>query len=145
MLGSGGLAFVSSAGTLNGGNLVSGATLTVSSGGSLLGMLTLSGGLAVISAAVGASTGVTYVGPGGKVALAAPTNFQATISGFGTADTIDLTAMAYSPAMTLTYAAGMLTVISGAQVVNLKMAGSYVTSNFSLATDGAAGTLIKFN
>ena len=34
--------------------------------------------------------------------------------------------------------------VNGACQANLTLLGSYVTSNFALANDGAGGTLVKF-
>jgi hypothetical protein len=38
-----------------------------------------------------------------------------------------------------------LAVSSGGTTVNLTLAGGYVTSNFTLGTDGTGGTLITFH
>jgi hypothetical protein len=37
-----------------------------------------------------------------------------------------------------------VTVTNGANQANLSLAGTYVTSDFALSSDGAAGTLVKF-
>ena len=40
--------------------------------------------------------------------------------------------------------ASTLTVLAGAKTASLTLAGSYGTSNFALASDGAGGTFVRF-
>jgi autotransporter passenger strand-loop-strand repeat protein len=150
LVGSSASAVVLSGGGASATKVNSGGTLIVSAGGSLTGGLTLSGGRAVISGTVAAGQSVTYAGTGGDLALTASASFAATISGFtGTTDKIDLTFLSYKSGTTsakFTEAAsntsGTLTVTSGGVSESLTLLGSYVTANFVLSSDGAAGTFI---
>ena len=73
----------------------------------------------------------------------------ATLSGFTLGDYIDLKGLGYTSGVThLGYVAnsgntgGTLTVTSGAQAISLNLMGQYVAGNFTLANDGAGGTLL---
>ena len=115
----------------------------------MLGGLTISGGTAVISGSVASGQTVNFAVPGGDLALANSSTFAAIISGFGAGDTIDLGGFVYSAGTeTSSFAeaanntSGTLTVVDGGIQAQLTLAGSYVTSNFTLATDSAGGTLV---
>ncbi len=147
---SGGLAFISSGGTISGGTVISGGTITVAAGGAVLGGLTISGGTAAVAGRVAAGQSVTFAGAGGVFVLGDRLDFAATVKGFGAADRIDLGGVAYGSGETLSFTeaagktSGTLSVVHGTAQANLTFAGSYTTSNFSLAGDGAGGTLVKY-
>jgi hypothetical protein len=77
-------------------------------------------------------------------------SFAATISGFGTGDTIDATNFHAPPATTYDFVeniagtGGTLTLHDGSLIANIQMTGDYSKSNFTLASDSGTGTLVKF-
>jgi hypothetical protein len=79
-------------------------------------------------------------------------NFAATISGFGTGDTIDATNFLAPPATTFNFVensggtGGTLTLTDKSLnlTANIVMMGVYSNSNFTLAPDSGTGTLVKF-
>jgi hypothetical protein len=77
-------------------------------------------------------------------------SFAATISGFGTGDTIDATNFHAPPATTYNFVeniagtGGTLTLQDGSLTANIQMTGDYSKSSFSLAPDSGTGTLVKF-
>jgi hypothetical protein len=78
-------------------------------------------------------------------------SFAATISGFGTADTIDATdflktATTYNFVENLLGTGGTLTLTDTSQSLsaNILMTGDYSNSSFTLAPDSGTGTLVKF-
>jgi hypothetical protein len=78
-------------------------------------------------------------------------SFAATISGFGTADTIDATdflktATTYNFVENLLGTGGTLTLTDTSQslTANILMTGDYSNSSFTLAPDSGTGTLVKF-
>ncbi|WP_170153050.1 AIDA repeat-containing protein, partial [Roseiarcus fermentans] len=150
LVGSGFSAFVHSGGVISATTVVSGGALVVSSGGVVTGGLTLAGGTATVSGAVGSGQDVVFAGSGGYLRLDDLSDFQATISGFGAGDAIDLGDFSYSSAVGVLFGpladglGGTLLVANGGGAVALVLSGSYATSNFALSADGAHGTLISF-
>ena len=79
-------------------------------------------------------------------------NFAATISGFGTGDTIDATNFGAPPATTFSFVENsantggtlMLTDPSLSLTATIQMSGLYTKSDFTLAPDSGTGTLVKF-
>jgi len=76
-------------------------------------------------------------------------SFAATISGFGTGDTIDATnfletATSYSFLENSMGTGGTLTLHDGSLTANILMMGDYSKSSFTLAPDSGTGTLVKF-
>jgi hypothetical protein len=75
-------------------------------------------------------------------------NFAATISGFGTGDTIDATNFLLS-GTTFNFVensggtGGTLTLHDGGLTANILMRGVYSNSSFTLAPDSGTGTLVK--
>ena len=150
VIGSGGMAFIASAATVSGTTVLSGAKLTVSSGGVVQAGLTISGGAAAISGTVAAGQQVRFGGSGGTLALYNLPSFAALISGFSAGDRFDLGGFAYGAGETRSFVSaashtsGTLTVVDGAKTAKLTLIGSYATSNFALANDGAGGTFVRF-
>jgi Hyphally regulated cell wall protein N-terminal len=75
-------------------------------------------------------------------------SFAATISGFGTGDTIDATnfvetATSYSFLENSMGTGGTLTLHDASLIANILMAGVYSNSSFTLAPDSGTGTLVK--
>ena len=76
-------------------------------------------------------------------------NFAATISGFGTGDTIDasnflLSGTTFNFLENSARTGGTLTLDDGSLTANILMTGDYSKSNFSLTPDSGTGTLVKF-
>ncbi len=76
-------------------------------------------------------------------------NFAATISGFGTGDTIDATNFVetkttYDFVENLMGTGGTLSLHDGSLTANIQMTGDYSNSSFTLAPDSGTGTLVKF-
>ena len=77
-------------------------------------------------------------------------SFAATISGFGTGDTIDATNFHAPPATTYDFVeniagtGGTLSLHDGSLTANIQMTGDYSKSSFTLAPDSGTGTLVKF-
>jgi hypothetical protein len=79
-------------------------------------------------------------------------SFAATISGFGTGDTIDAANFAAPPATTFNFVensantGGTLTLTDSSQSLTAKilMTGQYSNSDFTLAPDSGTGTLVEF-
>jgi hypothetical protein len=77
-------------------------------------------------------------------------SFAATISGFGTGDTIDATNFilkaptTYDFVENLAGTSGTLTLHDGSLTANILMTGVYTKSDFALAPDSGTGTLVKF-
>ena len=87
---------------------------------------------------------VTFAsGADGTLKLDAATAYTGSISGLALGDTLDLASLAYvNGAMTAAYSAttGTVTVSNGTNSVNLKLAGNYSTSTWTLSGDGSGGT-----
>ncbi len=87
--------------------------------------------------------------PGEKLTLKQAQSFAATISGFGTGDTIDAASFLLS-GTTLNFVensagtGGTLTLHDGSLTAHILMTGDYSKSSFTLAPDGGTGTLVKF-
>ena len=96
------------------------------------------------------STGQTITETGAdELTLKQAQSFAATISGFGTGDTIDATnflktATTYHFVENLMGTGGTLTLHDGSLTANILMTGDYSKSSFSLAPDSGTGTLVKF-
>jgi autotransporter passenger strand-loop-strand repeat protein len=145
--GGGGKETVASGGTASGTTVDSGGTETVfgkASGG------TINGGLIEVASGGTASGTLTFVS-GGTLQLDIGAGFTGKIKGFtgpSPADRIDLRGIAFGSGTTekFTQAAsltsGTLKVTDGTHTVQLTLLGTYVTSNFKLATDGKGGTLV---
>jgi hypothetical protein len=78
-----------------------------------------------------------------RLTLEQAQNFAATITGFGTGDTIDVANFLLS-GTTFNFTGGTLTLHDGSLTANILMTGGYSNSNFTLAPDGGTGTLVKF-
>ena len=95
----------------------------------------------VFGTTVAAGQTLELLGAGNTVVVGTSSAFDATITGFTAGDMIDLADLAFSGGETLSYSAGVLTIInSGTTVVALSLPGSYQTANFSLSDDGTGGS-----
>jgi hypothetical protein len=97
------------------------------------------------------STGQTITETGADaLTLKQAQSFAATISGFGTGDSIDAANFGAPPATTYNFVensggtGGTLTLTDGSLTANILMMGKYSNSDFALAPDSGTGTLVKF-
>jgi hypothetical protein len=102
------------------------------------------GATGTLSLLLGASTGQTvdFTATTGLLDLTKPADFLGAISGFGASDVIDLRNTAET---TFTVLNNVLTVFDGAtKEATLNFSGAYTSNSFTLGTDGAGGTFVKF-
>jgi hypothetical protein len=102
------------------------------------------GAAGTLSLLLGAGSGQTadFLAGTGLLELTKPLDFAGFIEGFAASDRIDLIGAA---ATGFTYASGILTVTDNTTIVaKLHFDGSYAQSDFKLASDGHAGTIITF-
>ena len=142
----GGLEVVSSGGRAA-GTKVSGGALYVSSGGQITRGLTIEGGVADISGTVGAGQTVSFIGASGVLGLDNLAGFHARISGMsGPGQKVELGGFAFGTSETAAWSqagtSGTLTVSDGGQTAKLTLVGTYVSSDFHLATDAHGGTYV---
>jgi hypothetical protein len=91
---------------------------------------------------VSATLSVAFEGNAGTLALAKPKMFDATISGFAAADTIDLEGLQADRAKV--NGRDMLEIFEGsARVALLQLSGTYAGATFALGSDGHGGTDIR--
>ena len=148
MIGSGGTAVVSSAGTIVAAQVFAGGTLMVSSGGNVSGGLVMHNGQVTIDGTMAAGQTVSFAGAGGVLRLDNLAGFHAKISGLSVAaEKIDLGGFAFSSGETVTWTqsgtSGTLTVHDGAKTAALTLIGTYASSSFNLHADGHGGTFVS--
>jgi hypothetical protein len=113
------------------------------------GSISLSNANLQFDSSVSAGQTITETGANALV-LEQAQSFAATISGFGTGDTIDApnflkTATTYNFVENLMGTGGTLTLHDGSSLTaNILMTGVYSKSSFTLAPDSGTGTLVKF-
>ncbi|MBS0558591.1 MAG: hypothetical protein JSR21_00905 [Proteobacteria bacterium] len=145
-----GILRVGNGGVANAAIVGSGGMAFIHAGGAITGGLTLDGGEAIIAGSASAGQTVAFGGADGLLELENLPEFAATIGGFGAGDAIDLAGFGYAPGETRSFApnggntGGTLTVTNGTHQAQLTLAGSYQTSDFTLSSDHAGGTLIRF-
>jgi hypothetical protein len=111
----------------------------------------LSGANLVFDSSVSSGQTINYTGVD-VLTLKQAQSFAATISGFGTGDTIDAANFLAPPATTYNFVensagtGGTLTLTgkSLSLTANIRMTGHYSNSDFTLAPDSGTGTLVKF-
>jgi autotransporter passenger strand-loop-strand repeat protein len=136
----GGTATVGGEGQVSGSVIYGLGLETIGIGGKAFGTQSIEGGTLSVLATASVSGAVDFLG-GGVLALAAPSVFSATVSGFGAHDTIDLTTLAYTGSGKATLSGDVLSVTNGAvtQAVTINPAG-LSGAKFYLESDGAGGT-----
>jgi hypothetical protein len=103
----------------------------------------------VLDIAAGFGEGVTFVsGATGVLELADWTGFTGTVGGLSMTGTnsIDLAGFTLTGAKVGyagTTASGVLTVSNGTQTAKIHLTGDYLTSTFTLSSDGHGGTTVK--
>jgi hypothetical protein len=87
---------------------------------------------------------VTFTGTTGTLTLEDPRAFTGVISGLAGADAIDLSGLAYGANTTATFlgnaSGGTLTVTDGAVTARIALSGNYLSSTWTLSSDGKGGT-----
>ena len=145
-----GQAVILSGGMGSGTTVDGGGSETVSAGGTESGV-TISGGFVEIAKG-GNSPQIAFSGGalsrGGTLRLDDSVDYIGSISGVTPGDVIDLGDIAFGPGTTVSFTealgstSGALQISDGADTANLVLAGSYTTSQFRIASDGAGGTKI---
>jgi autotransporter passenger strand-loop-strand repeat protein len=120
----------------------SGGTELVLSGGTVASSTIVSGGTEVLAPGAVVSGGISFSGTGGVLVVSGSTMPAASIGGFQSGVTIDLANVAFVSGATATLNAGtdVLTVTEAGSSYALQLSGSYLGSNFTLASDGVSGT-----
>ena len=89
---------------------------------------------------------VTFSGTTGTLKLADPGGFTGVIAGLAGADAIDLSGFAYGENVAATYlgtaSGGTLTVTDGAKTARIALSGNYLSSTWTLSSDGEGGTTV---
>ncbi len=101
-----------------------------------------SGGTAEISGASGST--VVFDGSSGTLELEDAPGFTGRVVGLSGSDTIDLADIAFNASMQATFvgttSGGTLTVTNGAETAEIELAGDYLSSTWSVSSDGHGGT-----
>ena len=89
---------------------------------------------------------VTFAGTTGTLRLEDPQAFTGVISGMTGADAIDFSSLAYGVNIQATYSGdatgGTLTVTDGTQTARVALAGDYLSSSWTVSSDGKGGTSV---
>ena len=89
---------------------------------------------------------MTFAGTTGTLKLEDPQAFAGVVSGLSGADAIDLSGFAYGANATATYlgnaSGGTLTVSDGAKTARIALSGDYLSSTWTLSSDGNGGTTV---
>ncbi len=105
----------------------------------------LLGGTATLDfvSTVTSGAGIQFIHLGGTLEEQAAGLFGPQVTGFAAGDIIDATAVLYGLAPTLHFNAGTLSVTDGTHTDSFALVGTYVASDFQLASDGHNGTAIS--
>jgi autotransporter passenger strand-loop-strand repeat protein len=136
-------------GSATGTDILAGGTQVINAGGTSLNAL-IDGGLLVVRSGGsigGPSAPVSFSSAGGTLQLDASRSFTGLIAGFaspaGITEAIDLRDITFAGAKAtwtqVDNSSGTLTVANGSQTASLTLLGMYSTTQFKLASDGAAG------
>ena len=137
---------VSGATTNNGAISIGGDTETLAGAVGGKGSISVTGSHLLFDSSVSAGQTI-HENDKDELTLKQAQNFHATISGFGTYDTIDATnfvktATTYNFVENSGGTGGTLTLTDGSLIANILLTGSYSKSSFSLAPDSGTGTLV---
>ena len=135
---------IANSGTL----LVNGGTLDVN--GALTGGTSEISGAGVMAIAQASSENIAFLSNStGQLVLDQAPGYTGQVSGFGTAQSIDLTDVDFAAGVKISYASnnrrntsGVLTITEGTTTTHLDLQGSYTLANFHVASDGEGGTLL---
>ena len=133
------------------GALANSGTLAVSHGAARAGTLTNTGLITLDAAtlAVGTSAAlggtVAFLDPTARLAFAGGAGISATLRDFQNGDSIDLRGLAYGSGLSVSLAGSAVQVSQGGAVAArfVLSGGTYAAGEFSLAADGAGGTLLR--
>jgi len=137
------LAAVANAGTLS----VLGGILTVTGAVSGTGHVTIAGGTADFASSF--NQAVSFSAGAAVLELAKSQTYTATLTGFSKSGgaTLDLVDIAFGGSTKATYAgtatSGVLTVTDGTHTAKINLKGNYLSSIFTVASDGHGGTDVK--
>ena len=145
------LAALNVSGTTTNNGSISIATDTETLAGAVSGArgsFSLSGANLQFDSSVSSGQTITETGAD-ALTLKEAQSFAATISGFGTGDTIDATnflktATSYNFVENIAGTGGTLTLTDASLTANIQMTGVYSDKSFTLAPDSGTGTLVKF-
>ena len=89
---------------------------------------------------------MTFAGSTGTLILNDALAFTGQVSGLAGSDAIDLADVSYGPNTQVTFlgnaAGGTLTVTDGTQTANIALQGDYLSSTWTLSSDGNGGTVV---
>jgi hypothetical protein len=89
---------------------------------------------------------VTFTGTTGTLTIDHSLAFTGVITGLSGADALDLSDVSYGAGTTATFlgdtAGGVLTVTDGNDTANIRLAGNYLSSGWTLSSDGHGGTVV---
>ena len=147
VISNGGSEIVSSGAIAEATTVSAGGALLVVSGGLVTSGLTLEGGVATLSGTTAAGQIVRFAGASAELQLSNLAGFHAQISGMNAiGQKLDLGGFVYSSTETAVWSqtgtSGTLTITDGARKAVLDLIGTYVSSDFHLATDSAGGTFV---
>ena len=87
---------------------------------------------------------VSFAGTAGVLKIDDAVNFNGQISGVAGSDTLDLGDVSYGPNTIATFlgntTGGTLTVTDGTHTANIKLVGNFLSSTWTLSSDGTGGT-----
>ena len=89
---------------------------------------------------------VIFAGPTGTLVLDEATAFKGEVLGLTGSDALDLTDVSYGSSTTATFSGnatgGTLTVTNGTETAHIALVGDYLTSGWTLSSDGHGGTVV---
>ena len=89
---------------------------------------------------------VTFLGSTGALVVKDSLEFEGQISGLSGADKIDLTDLSFNSSTEATFlgtaTGGTLTITNGAQTEEIALTGDYLSSTWTVSSDGAGGTIV---
>ena len=89
---------------------------------------------------------VIFAGPTGTLVLDEATAFKGEVLGLTGSDALDLTDVSYGSSTTATFSGnatgGTLTVTNGTKTAHIALVGDYLTSGWTLSSDGHGGTVV---
>jgi hypothetical protein len=117
----------------------------VSASGDVPAPVTVTDGATVEINGVSAQS-VTFAGTTGTLRLDSALSFTGTVSGLSGSDALDLADVSFGAITTAIFlgnnTAGTLTVSDGTHTANINLLGNYLSSSWTLSSDGHGGTLV---
>lgn len=133
------------------GALANAGTLAVSHGAARAstlantGLITLDAATLTVGTPAALGGTVAFLDPTARLAFAGSAGVSATLRDFQNGDSIDLQGLAYGPGLSVSLAGNAVQVSAGSAVAArfVLAGGTYAAGEFSLAADGAGGTLLR--